>query len=220
MIRGLLIDLDGTVTKYNIDYQSMRNDLVSKLVELNASMPEYENMPIYAILTSVKERHDKEAYAKIKRQVFPILGSYEEEAAKTVEPQEGVLSTLKKLNEMKIELGLVTNSSKLPTMSILKRFEIIEFFKCIVTRDESGELKPDPQGVLMGLKAMEMTPVEAIYVGDAIIDVNVSKKVGMRSIIIPNGPSSLERILSEADPDFIVNNIGKIPDLLKSLNKV
>ncbi len=220
MIRGLLIDLDGTVTKYNIDYQSMRNDLVSKLVELDASMPEYENMPIFAILISLKEKHDEEAYARIKQQIFPILGRYEEEAAKTVEPQEGVLPTLKKLNEMKIELGLVTNSSKLPTMSILKRFEIIEFFKCIVTRDESGELKPDPQGVLMGLKAMEMTPVEAIYVGDAIIDVDVSKKVGMRSIIIPNGPSRLERILLEADPDFIVNDIGKVPDLLKSLNKI
>ncbi len=219
MIRGLLIDLDGTVTKYNIDYQSMRKDMVSKLVELNASMPEYDNMPIYAILISVKEKHDEEAYARIKQQIFPILGNYEEEAAKTVEPQEGVLSTVKQLNEMKIELGLVTNNSKPPTMSILKRFEIIEFFKCIVTRDESGELKPDQKGVLMCLKAMGMTPDETIYVGDAIIDVNVSKKVGMRSIIIPNGPSSLERTLSEADPDFIINNFGRIPDLLRRLNK-
>lgn len=220
MIRGLLIDLDGTVTKYNVDYQSMRKDMVSKLVELDASMPEYENMPIYAILISVKEKHDDEAYTRIKQHVFPILETYEEEAAKTVEPQEGVLSTVKKLNEMKIELGLVTNSSKLPTRTILNRFGLLEFFKSIVTRDESGELKPDPKGVLMCLEAMDMTPDESIYVGDAIIDVNVSKKVGMRSIIIPNGPSSLERILSEAEPDFIVNNIGKIPDLLKSLNKV
>jgi len=220
LIRGLLIDLDGTVTKYNIDYQSMRRDLVSKLVELNASMPEYDNMRIFAILISVKEKHDEEAYARIKQHVFPILETYEEEAAKTVEPQEGVLSTVKKLNEMKIELGLVTNNSKPPTMSILNRFGLIEFFKSIVTRDESGELKPDPRGVLMCLKALELTPDEVIYVGDAIIDVNVSKKVGMRSIIIPNGPSRLERILPEADPDFIINNIGRIPDLLRSLNKV
>jgi len=220
LIRGLLIDLDGTVTKYNIDYQSMRNDLVSKLVELNASIPDYENMPIYAILISVKEKHDEEAYARIKQQIFPILGSYEEEAAKTVEPQEGVLSTVKKLNEMKIELGLVTNSSKLPTRTILNRFGLTEFFKSVVTRDESGELKPDPKGVLMCLEAMDMTPDESIYVGDAIIDVNVSKTVGMRSIIIPNGPSSLKRILSEVEPDFIINNIGRIPDLLKSLNNI
>ncbi len=218
MIRGLLIDLDGTVTKYNIDYQSMRKDLVSKLVELNASIPDYENMPIFAILISVKERHDEEAYARIKQHVFPILETYEEEAAKTVEPQEGVLSTVKQLNEMKIELGLVTNNSRAPTMSILTRFGLIEFFKSIVTRDESGELKPDQKGVLMCLKEMDLTADEAIYVGDAIIDVDVSKKVGMRSIIIPNGPSMLKRILTEADPDFIVNNIGKVPDLLKSLN--
>ena len=72
----------------------------------------------------------------------------------------------------------------------------------------------------MCLEDMHLTPDEAIYVGDAIIDVNVSKKVGMRSIIIPNGPSRLEGILSEADPDFIINNIGRIPDLLRSLNKV
>ncbi len=218
MIRGLLIDLDGTVTKYNIDYQSMRKDLVSKLVELHASIPDYENMPIFAILISVKERHDEEAYRKIKQHVFPILETYEEEAAKTVEPQEGVLSTVKQLNEMKIELGLVTNNSRAPTMSILTRFGLIEFFKSIVTRDESGELKPDQKGVLMCLKEMDLTTDEAIYVGDAIIDVDVSKRVGMRSIIVPNGPSRLERILKEANPDFIVNNIGKVPDLLKSLN--
>ena len=220
MIRGLVIDLDGTVTKYNIDYQSMRRDLVSKLVELNASIPEYDNMPIFAILISVKERHDEEDYARIKQDVFPILGSYEEVAAKTVDPQEGLLPTVKQLNEMKIELGLVTNSSKAPTMSILTRFGLIEFFKSIVTRDESGELKPDQRGLQMCLKEMGITPGEAIYVGDAIIDVDVSKKVGIRSVIIPNGPSRLERILTESKPDFIVNNIGKIPDLLKSLNHV
>jgi len=220
MIRGLLIDLDGTVTKYNIDYQSMRRDLVSKLVELNASLPEYGDIPIFAILISVKGRNDEEEYTRIKQHVFPILGRYEEEAAKTVEPQDGVLSTIKQLKEMKIELGLVTNNSRDPTMLILTRFGLREFFRSIVTRDETRELKPDQKGVLLCLEEMRMTPDEAIYVGDAIIDVDVSKRVGMRSVIIPNGPSGLERILTKTDPDFILNNIREIPDLLKSLNHI
>ncbi|MFQ6011014.1 MAG: HAD family hydrolase [Nitrososphaerales archaeon] len=219
MIKGLLIDLDGTVTKYNIDYQSMRKDLVSKLVDLNASLPEYGDMPIFAILISVKARHNEEEYSKIKNDVFPILGRYEQEAAQHVEPQVGVNSAIEELKKMKIKLGLVTNNSKDPTITILTRFGLKESFNSIITRDETLELKPDPKGVLICLDQMGISASEAMYVGDAIIDVDVAKKVGMPSVIVPSGPSRLERILAGSQPDFILNNIKEVPELLKNLNR-
>ena len=52
---------------------------------------------------------------------------------------------------------------------------------CVLFLEGGRPYKPDPQGVLEVLTALDVAPNEAVYVGDASVDVECAHRAGVAS---------------------------------------
>jgi len=216
-LKAVILDMDGTITRFNIDYVGMRRVALAELERMNLRTPELtEQLTIYLLLKKLKERLDAETYKGLRRRFYGLLEEMEIRAAEEVALYPGVVSTLRELQERNLMIGLVTNNGRAGTNLTLRRFKIADFFKAIVTRDDSEEMKPDAGPVKQVLTELSLRPEEAVLVGDGVIDIQAAKAADISSVAVGTGPLSVERLL-QAEPDFVLGSINDLPGLIDLL---
>ena len=94
---------------------------------------------------------------------------------------------LKSIKDIGLKIGLLTNNGKFATNIVLEKHGIAKFFDVIITRDDSQALKPDPTGLRLVLSALNISPKEAVFVGDSIIDAHAAKEVGVTFFGVETG---------------------------------
>jgi D-glycero-D-manno-heptose 1,7-bisphosphate phosphatase len=67
--------------------------------------------------------------------------------------------------------------------------------------------KPEPGMLLKAIKDHDIDPTRSFMVGDRMMDVNVGKKVGCRTVIIPSDVGLKELQKSDSKPDYIANDL-------------
>ena len=217
-IKAIVLDMDGTITKFNLDFMDARRRALREIDKVDLRTPDLtEQMSLYMILGKLKQKADPEIYESIRRKVYSILEEMEHRAAAEVTLYPGALDTLRKLRDSSLKVGLVTNNGRKGTDLTLKRYNLRIFFEAVVTRDDCENMKPAPDPVLKVLDEMQVSSSEAILVGDGVMDIMAAKAAGVPSVAVTTGPFTSGRLL-EAEPDFLLASINDLPTLIDSLN--
>jgi pyrophosphatase PpaX len=125
----------------------------------------------------------------------------------------GTFEALEALRGLGFALGVVT-SKRLPiAMQGLDLFNLASFFEVIVTMEDSPRHKPAPDPLLVAAQKLAIEPSEAIYVGDADVDMLAAYAAGMSRIWVKWGVGTLGD-LQEAMPDFIVDSMDEVVSLV------
>ena len=210
--------MDGTITKFNLDFMDARRRALREIDKVDLRTPDLtEQISLYMILGKLKQKTDPEIYESIRRKVYSILEEMEHRAAAEVMLYPGALDTLRKLRDSSLKIGLVTNNGRKGTDLTLKRYNLRIFFEAVVTRDDCENMKPAPDPVLKVLDEMRVSSGEAILVGDGVMDIMAAKAAGVPSVAVTTGPFTGGRLL-EAEPDFLLASINDLPTLIDRLN--
>jgi len=136
------------------------------------------------------------------------------EAAAVHEPQlfPGVETMLVELGS-NYQLGIVTSGSKSRVVNDLDRLDIAHLFSTIVTGDDIVEPKPAPDALELALSHLSILPHDAVYVGDAHADFEMSRAAGVRFV----GVASEFANLIEDHPEYALYPIESLPTVIKSL---
>jgi phosphoglycolate phosphatase len=65
---------------------------------------------------------------------------------------------------------------------------------------------------------MQLDPFACVYVGDAPQDVEMARRAGVRAIGVL-GPFPTEKRLRAARPEFLLESLEELPDVLKRLGR-
>jgi HAD superfamily hydrolase (TIGR01549 family) len=217
-VKAILIDMDGTITKFNLDYMWMRRTALKLLDEAGLWRPNFsDQMSIYAMLNELRGSISNDRLNEIKKRIYEKVELIESEAAERAELMPGAIEALNDLREMKKRIVIVTNNGRLGTDRTLDRLNLLGILNAVVTRDDVDELKPDPGIVLTALNLANAKADEAILVGDSIIDIKAAKAASVKCVAIPTGPFPATRLLQE-EPDFIVSSLSDVPELVHRLD--
>ena len=136
------------------------------------------------------------------------------EAAAVHEPElfPGVMEMLVELGSS-YQLGIVTSGSKTRVASDLDRLSIARHFSTIVTGDDISEPKPAPESLQIALRLLAVSAEDAVYVGDAHADFEMSRAAGVRFI----GIASEFANLMNDHPEYDLHPITSLPAVIKSL---
>jgi HAD superfamily hydrolase (TIGR01509 family) len=195
-IRGVLFDLDGTLTGPGaIDFAAIKRELrcpdEAAILEYLDTLPSVE-----------------------KSGLMKILEQREEEAARASVPNEGAEECLLALKRKGIPFGILTRNSMSSVCLALEKFEGIrpEDFAALITRDDSLP-KPHPDGVLQAARRMGITVSELMVVGDFRFDVLAGKAAGAFTVLLRNeGPSVMVR--GDPEPDCTILHLRGVLDIL------
>lgn len=216
-LKAIVMDMDGTITRFNLDYMGARRQALKELERMNLRTPEMtEQISIYVILKNLKDRANPLDFVLVRRKLYNLLEEMELRAAQEVTLYPGAVQTLQELRSRSIKIGIVTNNGRAGTELTLKRFNLKSYFDAIVTRDDSEKVKPDPDPILMALGEMNATPHEAIVVGDGVMDILAAKAAGVASVAVATGPFTSERLL-QVEPDYLLGSVNDLPTLIDSI---
>jgi phosphoglycolate phosphatase len=113
-------------------------------------------------------------------------------------------------------LGLVTSGDRDRVTRQLRAFQLTRVFGARVCSGDTPEKKPHPAPLRLALRQLRLEPSACVYVGDSPEDLQMAKRAGVRAIAVL-GPFPTEKRLRAARPDFLLESIRELPELLKSL---
>lgn len=118
--------------------------------------------------------------------VFGVLGKMQQTKMKQI-LFDDVVPVLAELKSRGLILGLISNIDRDIT-PMLKELGLPLYLKIIVTSQETGFNKPQPEIFQEALRRAGVQAAETVYVGDQYqIDVEGANKVGIKGILIDRG---------------------------------
>jgi HAD superfamily hydrolase (TIGR01549 family) len=113
-------------------------------------------------------------------------------------------------------MGLVTSGDRGRVEGQLRKFELLRLFRSRVCGGETERNKPDPGPLLCALQKMRVRAEECVYIGDTAEDLAMSRAAGVQAIAVL-GPFPTAKKLKAAKPEFLLGDIGELPQLLETL---
>jgi len=220
-IKAVIFDLDGTITAFNLDYMTLRSEVRGFLIRtgvpasvlfVNESIFDMLNKTEIFMKNSGKSTRTLE---KVRNEALAIAERHELEAAKTTCLLPNVLETLKILKEMGLKIGLCTVNSEKSASYILKRFGVASFFDAVIPRNKVKRVKPSGEHLEAVLKALKVSPKEALLVGDATRDMECAKELKVMAVGLSTGVSTQKELMN-AGANYLVTSIADLPSLVET----
>ena len=126
----------------------------------------------------------------------------------------GVKETLEALRKRGYRMTIATSRLTDSLMLFMRHHGIDHYFEYAVGSDSVTHHKPHPEPALKTLAALNISPSEAIMVGDMPVDIAMAHNAGIRAIGVDYGNATREE-LEAAEADWIVDSITKILEIIK-----
>ena len=136
---------------------------------------------------------------------------YWNETNKDIEIFPGVRDLLDELKSKGLAVGMVTSKARLMhdengpygVVVEVERLGLEGIFDVVVGWPDVKESKPHPAPILYALDRLNLSPEQAVMVGDSHIDVTAAKRAGVVAVAAKWGTLN-ERLLIEAGPDHLL----------------
>lgn len=123
--------------------------------------------------------------------------------AHLVKPFDGVREMLATLRERRIATAVATGKSGVRARALLEQLEMLPFFDHVIGSDEVARPKPAPDIVQRALELLDVSPTNAVMVGDAVTDLESARGAGVTAVAALWGECD-EDLLLAAEPDIVI----------------
>ncbi len=121
---------------------------------------------------------------------------------------EAVLTSLSK----KYLLALISNTTRGNFNGVFPS-NLRDLFRETLFADEVEKPKPSPEPLLEIMGRLGVTKGECCYVGDSLLDVQMSRSLGIPVYGVATGHNSLDELRS-AGADFVVSNLSELKKMI------
>ena len=200
MIKGIIFDLDGTL----LNSKALRIKAWKHAFEIfGVNIPEEQISPLIGL-------PGVDLAGKFSNRAFEIEMEEERYFKSHLEEMSlygDVDHTFSKLSELNVKTSIVT-SSRRALMEILKLP-----YRPVVTIDDVGVGKPDPEPYLKALSLLDVKASECLVVGDAETDLIPAKDIGSVSVYIGHGNRRFSNYA-----DYYIDEVSEVLEIVRKLN--
>ncbi len=150
---------------------------------------------------------------------MPIYESLIEDPAELMKSRwQHNINMLKELKSRGYRTGLGTMSDRWHAEYILKVIGLLEYFDCILTADDIGKGKPDPEIYRLIIKRLGVAPSECIVFEDSPSGVRAGLAAGMHVIAVTT-PFTQKAVHEAAliDGRWIVDEPGRLRETVEAM---
>jgi pyrophosphatase PpaX len=210
--KAVLFDLDGTLADtVELILMSYRHTMRTHLGE---ALPDERwlaglGTPLRDQLVEFARNAD-EAAAMLTTYTTYQRGIHDE----MVKPFPGALEVLAALRARGVRVAVVTSKRGEVARRTLEVCGLLEAVDVLVSADEVRRGKPDPESVRLALTklALEASPTQVLFVGDAPFDLRAGRAAGTLVAAAPWG--AFERSALEAEaPDYMLEELLDVLEL-------
>lgn len=192
-VRAVVFDLDGTLV------DSMPLVLRAYAHALAPFRPDLSDEAVLALLGGPPDRFFAELLGDPAHAAQALRRLEEFGAANwgLIEPFAGMAETIEALRE-RCALALWTGRDRESTEWLLREHGLASAVRACVCGDDLASHKPDPAGLREALRQLGVGAAEAIFVGDADVDVLAGAEAGVRTVLIEHGRAISPEVRAKA----------------------
>ena len=214
----VLFDLEGTLVQTIEDDEEaiheFRTRTREKLLELGIPRSKLEGSMTSApmrnrALEYVKQHFSEKQASRFHTEMDRFQKTYELSWAGNSKIFPDTLPALRKLKSLGYRMGVVTNTSREAAARELSMHGIDAFFEVVITREDMKMLKPDPEGLLLALRKLNVE--DFVFVGDLAHDSRAARRAGGISIIVNRKSSDKPKVQA----DHVVKSLREIPTIIR-----
>ncbi|HEX7887919.1 MAG TPA: phosphoglycolate phosphatase [Ramlibacter sp.] len=187
-IKAVLFDLDGTLIDSAPDLgaaaDKMRTDrgMPSLPLENYRPMAGAGARGMLGIAFGITPEHPD--FPAMREEFFR---NYESCMTQRTYVFEGVAQLIALLEERGVAWGVVTNKSMRFTAPLTKAMPLFATARAVVGGDSTPHAKPHPEPLLEAARQVGVQPIECLYVGDDLRDMQAGKAAGMGTVAATYG---------------------------------
>ncbi len=216
--RCVMFDLDGTLVDSAPDIAISMNKMLQQLnypthdlAQVRDWMGNGATKLIKRALTAQVDGEPPEALFKKAQQTFFDL--YDQHINVESAMYAGALEGLTILREQSYIMACVTNKPRRFTPALLEAFGLEHYFDYLICGDDLAVKKPDPQVLQNVLREADLTPMQAVMVGDSASDIKAARAANMKSFCVRYGYHQGTGV-DALGADYIIDSIEEVPQYL------
>jgi len=226
MIKAVIFDLDNTL----VDFMLMKRQAIDAAIQaMRDAGLKLSNDEIRRGIDDIYEERgmefqkvfDELLYREFSKIDYKILSAgviaYRRAREAALVSYPHVTMTLIELSKMHIKLGVVSDAPAKEAWLRLCYLNFHHLFDAVVTFEDTGMRKPNPEPFRKILSMLQIQPSEAVMVGDwAERDVVGAAQVGMKTIFARYG-NTFGTEVSNANYD--IDDISQVIDIVQEQNR-
>jgi phosphoglycolate phosphatase len=185
LVKAIVFDVDGVLINSDDSYPRVVQKALRDFAGVRASKKEILKKMGYAGIEwfkpFVRGRSGNRALAQ-KMFEWGEAVYWHDYLPKYAKPVVGARKTLIELKKKGFKLAIVTNQSRLEALAS-QRLIGFRDFDVVVNADDAPP-KPNSKGLKIALKKLRVTPCEALFVGDTVVDKRLCRAVGVPLVLI------------------------------------
>lgn len=144
-------------------------------------------------------------------EVETLCDDAETAAAYTAEPTHGAHALLAHCHQKDKPVVIVSNNAKTAIRAYLERWKLTSYVAAVIGRPTGRPdlMKPNTHSVHEALRVLHAEPSRAVFIGDSISDIEVSRAVGVPCIGYAKTPGRGEE-LQDAGADAVIAHIDNL----------
>ncbi|MFX1567980.1 MAG: HAD family hydrolase [Promethearchaeota archaeon] len=123
-------------------------------------------------------------------------------------------NVIKKLYNHGLKLSIVSTKFRYRIKTILSRENLLDNFEFIVGGEDISTPKPDPFGLMLAVKNLNLLHSEVIYIGDSITDAETANRADIPFIAVLSGVTPRKAFRPYQVREFL----GELSELLNLLH--
>ena len=208
MFKGIIFDIDGTLTSTNELIFKSFNHIAKKYLDRT-----FTDKEIIALFGPTEDVILKEwcgnNFEDAKKDYYEFYKSHHHIA--NLFP--GIKELLDYLESKRILLSIFTGKGRQASLITLEELSIINYFDLIVTGDDVANHKPSSEGIMKFVNEYNLKKDEVLMIGDSVADVRASKEAGIRIASAMWDSYAAEKV-KNLGSDYYFNTVAELREFL------
>lgn len=193
MLKAVVFDLDGTITRPFLNFGELRTE-IGVLPGRLSVLDQIESLP---------ESERARAWA--------ILEAHEARAAQNAEFNDGACELLERISRLGLLSAVVTRNSGESTRRVQEKLGFT--VDRVIHRGSGLPLKPDPASLLALAGEWGIQAESMLMVGDYVYDIQAGRDAGAITCFVSNGRGDADH----GHADFVVEKPGQVIELIEKM---
>ncbi|HRT27626.1 MAG: HAD family hydrolase [Syntrophobacterales bacterium] len=217
--KAIIFDFDGTLVKLGLDFPLMRASVLDLLLSYGVAPDGLDGLYVLEMIEAGRKMIEEASPGEGDRffqKAYEAIRQIEVAGARRGELVTGVRDMLSSLKERGIAVGIATRNCR---DAVLESFpDIQSFCDTLVTRESTRRVKPDPEQILIALRALHVDASLSAMVGDHPMDIEAGRRAGSFTVGVLTGYSSADA-LTAAGANLIIERATHITRYLRTKKK-